>query len=190
MIASVASGSRRTSERKVLDMTANDRLVLFAVSMTMVVLVALIMWLYQIAELRRLRKTLTTENVVKKMCSGRYFDLERLLRVYGISTMTYHVSHGELYYTATIGGKHSQIRLTLGKVDNYFELVRVERYRDMNWQFAGWYNGYLRKDDATEADYLVVGAGNVEEADAKHRLPGFYLTRKAIEQLFAECIAR
>ena len=171
-------------------MTANDRLVLFAVSMVLVGIIGLILWLNRVVELRRLRKGLSRETAVQKLCNGSYFNLGKLLEVCQISPVTRDVQNGTLNYSAVLKGKRCKIRITLKQINDLYYLERVERYRDANWQFEGWYDGYRHKHGESSARYIATGAANLDEAERTRRLPGFMLTRDAVACLVGECTTR
>ena len=160
----------------------------FMVSMLLVLAMALFVLLYEVLERCKLRRRLSRSTAVELLCRGDNFDFDKLLKVYHLSPMTHDVQKGEYYYAATLGGK-KRIRLTLRLVNNHYVLEKIERYRDVNWQFTDWYDDYEHRNDRAPLSYIATGACNSEEADEKHRLPGFVLTHNAIEKLVEECAA-
>ena len=167
-------------------MTANDQLVLFAVSTSLVVLVALCLWLNRVMEGRHLRRILTRATAVELLCNENYFDFNKLLRTYRLSPRLKDIQYGDNYFYATIGGKR-RIRFTLNYVDGRFILERIECFRGTNWQFADWYEDYLYQFDDETLRYTVVGERDAKEAKRKRRMPSFVLTKKAVEQMVDTC---
>ncbi len=168
-------------------MTESDRLVMLAISMSMVALVAMIMWLQQRLELRRLHKSLSEITVIKMFCKGRYFDLMGLLRICGLSARTHDVHQSESHYIATICGSGRRIRLTLREIDGYYALERIERYiKTPQNQLTGWYAYYQHYGNSEEMPYTAIGEGDLNTACAHHRLPEFFLAPEAIRILYRQ----
>ncbi len=168
-------------------MAANDRWILFAVSMGLVGVMALCLYLYRMAEMRRLRKELNRATAVKLLCvNDMIFDLNRLLRAYHISPRLKEVLFGDTYFYATIGGRKKKIRLTLSRANGRSYLERIESY-DKTWQFGDWNDEYEAQNDNGSSKYAVVGVRELVEARNKRRIPSFYLTARAIEELTDVC---
>lgn len=169
-------------------MTEHDRLVMLAISMSMVALVAIIMWLQQWLELRRLHRSLSETTVIKMFCKGKYFDLAGLLRVCGLSARTREVHQNESHYMATICGSGRRIRLTLRETGGCYTLERIERYiKTPQRQLVGWYAYYQHYGNNDEVPYTAIGEGDLNMARERHRLPEFFLTPEAIRILYRQC---
>lgn len=164
-------------------MSNNERLLLFAISMGLVLLVAVILWLQQEISMHILRKTMTREDVMTKFCSGRHFDLDGLMRVFRVSPHPHDVECGENSYTGCLG---KRIRLIMHREGDFYILDDIQRYRDANWQFTGWYDEYERRRAHDKTAYIVAGEANYLEAQKHDRLPGFILSAEAVKKIFDE----
>ena len=167
-------------------MTANDRWVLFAVSMGLVILIALILWVNRNAEARRLRKKLNRVTAVELLCDGKYFDFYKMLRACRLPTRFRDIQFGEHFYCATINGKR-KVRITLSRINSRLVLERIECLRGANWQFEDWYDDYTYQFDGDPLNYIVVGDSDFATAKKKRRTPGFVLTKRAVEQITDSC---
>ena len=168
-------------------MAANDRWILFAVSMGSVGVMALCLYLYRMTEMRRLRKELNRVTAVKLLCADdRVFDFNRLLKAYRISPRLKEVLFGDKFFYATFGGRKKKIRLTLSCTDGRSYLERIESY-DKTWQLGDWRDEYEARNDNGSSKYVVVGIRELVKARNKRRMPSFYLTARAIEELTDVC---
>ncbi len=164
-------------------MVNRDKLMLLVATISVVLAVAALMWFEQFLFLAWTRRTLSRANFKQRFCSGRYFDLEGLLRVYGVSMRPHDVTCTRYYYEACLG---KRIRLHMFASKDGYVLDKIQRFRDANWQFTDWYEEYTKKKDRGELKYLVAGISDGAEAQKKGQLPAFYLTEAAIEKLFDE----
>ena len=137
--------------------------------------------------MRRLRQELNRVTAIKLLCTNdRVFDFRKLLRAYHISPRLKETLFGDKYFYATIGGRGKKIRLTLSFADGRSFLERVESY-DKTWQLGDWHDEYEARNDSGPAKYVVVGVQELVKARDKRRIPSFYLTARAIEELTDVC---
>lgn len=164
-------------------MSNDDRLLLFAISIGIFLSVAIILWLQQELKMLFLRKTMTRDDVIAKFCSGRYFDLDGLMRVFRVSPHPHDVACSENKYVACLG---KRIKLFMHREGEYYVLDDIQRYRDANWQFTGWYDEYDRKHAHDKTVYIVEGETGCLDARKRNKLPGFMLSREAVKKIFDE----
>ena len=69
---------------------------------------------------------------------------------------------------------------------DFYILDDIQRYRDANWQFTGWYDEYERRRAHDKTAYIVAGEANYLEAQKYDRLPGFILSAEAVKKIFDE----
>ncbi len=167
-------------------MAANDRLILFAVSMATVALAALCLYVCQRVEMRRLRQELNRVTVTELLCDDGRFDLMTLLKAYRISPRIRESLYGDKIFHATFGGGKRRLRFTLDQVNKQFRLIRIES-RSTTWEYDGWCDEYDAHLDQEPFDFFVIGAFTPDEKKGRHKLPSFWLTEKAIRQLADAC---
>lgn len=178
-------GEAHEKERTTV-MAANEKMVLFAVTLTPTVLILIIVsvWLCRRVVVRYLRRRMTPDLVLRKFCDGNVFDIERLLKSFGVDYRLGEVDYGVHSYSATLrGGRIRFVLVFASETCGKYFLRRIEYYCDANQQFQGWYTLYDEKMDRSSAKYHTCGVDISDHEASRNRLPSFRLTERAIGKL-------
>jgi len=127
---------------------------------------------------------MTPNLVLWKFCDEDNFDIQRLLKLFGVDCHLGEVDFGVHSYSATL--KSGRIRFVLelaGETSKKCFLRRIEYYYDANRQFQGWYTLYDEKMDRSSAKYHTCGVGISDRIASKESLPSFRLSEQAISAL-------